>query len=87
MSETSRVRRSATEWRKIVAEYEASGLSRAAFGKGAGVAPSTLHLWQRRLRQPAVGTAFVDVTPSQPPAARWVVEFAFPDGTTARVQG
>jgi hypothetical protein len=83
---TGRVRRSVAEWQTIVGQFETSGLSRVAFCKGAGIAPSTLHLRQRRLRHPAPRAEFVDVTPTQPPA-RWVVEFQFPDGTMARVRG
>ncbi len=83
---TGRVRRSAAEWQALVGQFESSGVGRVPFCKSAGIAPSTLHRWQRLLRHPTTRANFVDVTPA-PPASRWVVEFQFPDGTLARVRG
>ena len=83
---TGRVRRSATDWQALVSQFETSGMTRTAFCKSAGIAASTLLLWQRRIRNPSARAEFVEVSPAQP-VGRWVVEFQFPDGTLARVRG
>jgi hypothetical protein len=82
-----RVQRSEADWKTILGEYDGSGQSRAAFCRKAGVSSSTFLLWERKLRRRGRATEFVEVTPAGPPASRWVVEFTFSDGTTARVRG
>ena len=82
----SRVQRSESDWRAIVARYDASGQGRAAFCRREGLPASTFILWERKLRRRDRSPAFVDVTPA-PTVSRWTVEFQFPDGATARVRG
>jgi hypothetical protein len=85
----SRVQRSEADWKAILDEYDGSGQSRAAFCRKRGVSSSTFLLWERKLRRRSRPSEFVEVTPAPAPqlASRWIVEFQFPDGTTARVRG
>ena len=82
-----RVQRSEADWKAILAEYDRSGQSRAAFCRKVGVSSSTFLLWERKLRRRGRAAEFVEVRPAVQPAGHWVVEFTFPDGTAARVRG
>ncbi len=82
-----RVQRSAADWKAILGRYDRSGQSRAAFCRREGISASSFLHWERRLRQRGRAAEFVEVTPALAPAGHWVVEFQFPDGTTARVRG
>ena len=83
----NRVQRSESDWKSILAEYDRSGQTRAAFCRKTGVSASSFLLWERKLRRQSRAADFVAVTPPAPPAGSWAVEFQFPDGTTARVRG
>ena len=52
-STNGRVQRSATDWEALLARYEKTGRSRAAFCRVEGIPRSTQHvdLWYRKLRQ------------------------------------
>lgn len=82
----NRVQRSDSDWKAIMDRYDQSGQTRAAFCRREGLSASTFLLWERKLRQRGRTVEFVDMTPQQA-AGRWVVEFQFTDGTTARVRG
>jgi lambda repressor-like predicted transcriptional regulator len=84
---TGRVRRSESDWRAIIEQLDRSGKTREAFCRETGISPSTLALWQRRVRVASLPAQFIDVTPVARPSAPWSIEIAFPDGTTARVRG
>ena len=43
-----RKRRRREEWERLLAELRASGQTAAEFASARGIAPSTLHTWQRR---------------------------------------
>jgi transposase-like protein len=81
-----RVVRSESDWKSILAEYDRSGQTRSAFCRKTGIPPSTFQLWERKLRRRGRQAAFVEVA-TAPPSSRWIVEFEFADGTTARVRG
>jgi hypothetical protein len=85
----NRVVRSEADWKAILDRYDQSGQARVAFCRREGLSSSTFLLWERKLRQRGRGAAaeFIDVTSSQRPVGHWLVEFQFPDGTTARVRG
>jgi transposase-like protein len=56
------VRRSAQEWRTLLAQYEQSGLGVAAFCERAGISPASLHRWRGLLAAEAEpAPAFVDL--------------------------
>ena len=83
-----KVFRSAAEWRAIVARYERSGLTQAAFCTQEGVA---LHTFKKHYRPhkeaaPRLGQ-FLEVVPSVPARKGWEVELAFPNGLHLRVRG
>ena len=50
-------RRSEEEKRQVLAEWEASGLSKSAFAKKRGLSTNSLHRWAKALKRPA----FVEV--------------------------
>jgi transposase-like protein len=80
-----RVRRDAEEWREILRQWKGSGLSRVAFCRREGLAPTTLDKWQRKLRSnPEPG--FVELTPSRG-RGEWAVEVELPGGVVLRVRG
>lgn len=78
-------RRSEDEKRQLLAEWEASGLSKAAFAKQRGVSPNSLHRWHKALKTPA----FVEVltAPAAAPAfvlrVREAVQLEVPAGFDA----
>jgi len=61
----SGVHRPATQWRTIVEEQQASGLSVPAFCRRAGVGESTFYRWSQKLRNQR-NFAEVRVTPDTP---------------------
>lgn len=54
-------RRSAEEWRTIIAKWERSGQSKSEFAKTVGVKASTLGWWRWHLRSKPEVPSFVDV--------------------------
>lgn len=62
-------RRSDEEKRELLAEWRASGLSRAAFARQQGVSPSSLYRWRRALERPA----FVEVVAAEPTGSAFVL--------------
>ena len=83
----ARVVRSDAAWKAILDRYDRSGQSRAAFCRREGLSSSTFLLWERKLRRRGRAADFVEVPPAPQASSRWVVEFQFADGTTARVRG
>ena len=66
-----RVRRSASEWRGVLAKFEASGLSALAFCQQERVSPSAFTRWRQELRSaPAADGAFLEVSPCAPVGVR-----------------
>jgi hypothetical protein len=71
-------RRTAEQWKEILADFKRSGLSQERFCKREGIASATFYEWNRKLNfAPAPATlatrpgGFVEVClPSQPPPVR-----------------
>jgi len=84
-----RVRRTEQQWREILEQFEASGLSSRAFCRREQLVVSSLQRWRSRLsRVPA--PQFVQLAPSSNPAtpsARWALELELPDGMRLRLRG
>ncbi len=85
-----RVRRTATEWREILARYEASGLRASEFCKREGIARSVLAYWRRRLQGKGEEPAgqFVEVPSGErsggAPLTPGEMELLLPGGVTLR---
>jgi len=84
-----RVRRSASEWRRVLEKFEASGLSALSFCQREGISRGTFTRWQKRLEglEPEVG-AFVEL-PLHVPAgssslAPGEMELSLPGGVKLR---
>ena len=100
LTDTSRlkqVRRSASQWTAIIADYQSSGLTQRKFCTQRGVTCSSLAYWMVKLKQrstvPSASSdsipLFVDVTPSattSPSAQDWDVELEFANGMVLRLR-
>lgn len=62
-------RKSREEWRTLVAEFESSGETPAAFGERHGVRPSTLAWWRSEFKR---ATSDEGERPAEPPAVETV---------------
>lgn len=54
-------RRSAEEWKRIISEWQRSGLSKREFARQADIHPGTLGWWQWRLRSEPALPEFLEV--------------------------
>ena len=61
-------RHNLTWWRKTIADFTASGLSREDFAKRRGVHPESIRQWHRRLRDESVPTLVRVELPEATPA-------------------
>lgn len=96
MSKTTRTRRTADQWRKLIAEQADSGLSQAAFCKHEQLALSTFANWKRRLSGKTRTTACDQPQPSAFPwidlgavtgsAPGWEIELDLGDGMSLRLR-
>ncbi len=90
-----RVRRTETQWRQILRQYERSGLSAAAFCRRQSLTLSSLRRWQKKLgaESPSITPPsddtreFVEVAMSESPSAFWAIEIEMPDGRVLRMRG
>jgi transposase-like protein len=72
------------QWRRVIAEFEASGQSARAFAEARGLTASALGYWRRRIardQQPsapssALAVSFVEVRSEPVPSARYEVALA-----------
>ena len=82
-----RTRRSAAEWRSIMARYEASGLSGEGFCEAEGIGKSAFWRWRRRLANGEAGAGkavFVELAGD--PAPSWDAELDLGGGVVLRVR-
>ena len=64
-----KMRRSRAEWRKIFDQFEASGLSDAAFCRREGISKGTFSRWKHRFGAPeGEAVAFVELPPPVQPS-------------------
>jgi hypothetical protein len=84
-----RSRRTASEWREILARHGRSGLSIEAFCARESLSRSSFHRWRERLAVAgAVPGSFVELTaPSVSAPSPWTVELELPAGIVLRVRG
>ncbi len=75
--------RGRAEWERLVAAYEQGTVSRRAFCAEAGISPSALDYWRRKLREEgSVAPHFVELAPER---SGWDVELALGDGVVLRL--
>jgi hypothetical protein len=93
----ARVMRSQSQWKALLEEFDAGGLTRTAFCKKHRIATSSLYRWQQLLAAQSGGaTEFIDVTqslanaPASPPAHscdnNWQVELELGAGIVLRLR-
>ncbi len=85
-----KIRRSRPEWQQIVTDFEESGLSAQEFCNHRQIAYSSFGKWRSLLqkghRKPAQPTAFLEVTPLDPPVSHWDVELELGPGMYLRLR-
>jgi len=79
-------KRSAEQWQRLIADYEASGLTQVEFARKHGVAESSIQRWRSRLGRgegqvPACGVEFVQVKANDGEPA---VQIALSEGVVIR---
>ena len=85
-------RRNKAEWRRLIDEQAASGLSRKVFCENAGIALSTFAYWKRKLRcdEPVKGGSLDDwielTPPTTDPASAWHIELDLGNGVCLRLR-
>ncbi len=80
-------RRSRADWEQLLAAYERRTVTRWAFCAEAGVSPSTLDYWRRKLRDEGLATAgFIELAGSgEAGRSGWEVELTLGDGVVLRL--
>lgn len=88
-----RTRRTASEWRELVSQFERGGQSRKAFCSSQGLSLSTFDLWRRKLRgtpaqrEHGSESMFVEVAQVEPTRSlSWDVELELGAGVVLRVR-
>ena len=86
-------RRTASEWRELLSQFERGGQSRTAFCSSQGLSLSTFDLWRRKLRGTSVQrersseSMFVEVAQVEPTRSlSWDVELELGAGVVLRVR-
>ena len=83
-----RVRRSAAEWRELLARWKKSGLSPRGFCRKEGIQPASFQRWQRKLEVVAERESFVPVISREAVApSSWSLEILLPDGCRLHFRG
>lgn len=85
-------RRTASEWRSILADFRRSGLSIEAFCDRESLSKSSFRRWRERLAEAAPTASpasFVELAAPSPSAdpGSWTVELELPSGIVLRVRG
>lgn len=94
MSQTTRTRRTADQWRALISEHADSGMSQEAFCKEKRLALSTFTNWKRRLSDAAVdqgdgepaSSAWIDLGNLGAGPSRWDIELDLGDGICLRLR-
>ena len=88
MTDGKRIRRDASEWKRLVERYEAGGLSQREFCRREGLNENTFRSWRGRLQSQASSQVpFVEVVPASVPESPWLIELELPRGVTLRMRG
>ena len=80
-------RRSALEWRELVARFEKGGDSPREFCKKEGISPESLRRWRIKLGSEPEQSAFVPVTTEPSSPSSWTLEIHLPGDCHIRLQG
>ena len=94
MSRSIRTRRTAEQWRSLIAEQAECGLSQAAFCKRKRLSLSTFTLWKRRLAESGEPSAtqsgeqdsWIDLGQLSSSRAGWDIELDLGDGVCLRLR-
>jgi hypothetical protein len=88
MPKTSKQRRTAKEWSRILLRQRSSGLSRTEFCRREGIPLSTFDRWRPLIEREGAAAGFVELAPA-PTAKResWELEVVLPGGVQLRFRG
>ena len=78
------IRRSSAKIRKILADLEASGLSRAKFATQNGIPVSTIHSWMKKAKKKSDFPKVISVGTLPASPASPSIEIEFPGGEVLR---
>jgi transposase-like protein len=78
-------RRVATEWRRLIRNWEESGVNQADYCKRQGVALSTFQHWRKKLQNSSEGS-FLELVPAVSEQEH-EIELELPHGIILRVKG
>ncbi|MBT4521011.1 MAG: hypothetical protein HOC23_13500 [Halieaceae bacterium] len=90
-----RIQRTRGQWKSLVDEFTASGLTKVAFCKKRGIATSCFHRWQQVFAGQSAAGEFIDITepiaavaslPSVEGNADWQVELELGAGMFLRLR-
>lgn len=79
-----RVRRSADEWREIIARFAGSGLDQREFCRQEKINKNSFERWRKHLAS-SNQSDFVEVTPTRESSSSWAVEVELANGTIVRI--
>jgi hypothetical protein len=82
-----RVRRSEDEWRRILSEWETSGLSARDFCRKQELQVSSFQRWRQKLNGSPARDEFVAIPTPAPPVSTWTLEVTLPNGSRLQFQG
>jgi hypothetical protein len=85
-----KVRRSSTEWKKIVSRQQKSGKSAREFCDSEGISLSSFTNWSRKLLMSGKSdrsAQFVEVSTERASSPEWLVEVSLPNGCRLRLRG
>jgi hypothetical protein len=78
--------RGRAQWQALLVAYDQRSVTRQAFCTQAGVSPSTLDYWRRKLRDEGSATAgFIELAGGGAGRSGWEVELALGDGLVLRL--
>ena len=82
-----RIRRSQTEWQRLIDEQSGSGQTQAAFCAANGISVASLQNWKRRLASEASPEPWLELgTLTERGASAWDVELDLGDGVCLRLR-
>lgn len=88
-SKTTKVRRSESEWRAIMADYKDSGQTQEVYCRERGISLSPFYNWRKKLRRAVPGRTadFIEIKPKVVSSGGRTYEIVFSGGTSLKVGG
>lgn len=92
-TKTTRTYRTTDQWREIISEYGASGLSQTQFCKQRNLSKSSFYQWLKKCSDDSnhqaiekAAPAFMEIQQTQPSKITWAIELEFASGMVLRIR-